>query len=173
MTEILEILKYILPSLIVFFTAYLLLRIYLKNEEKKKKLELSMNRTETLLPLRLQAFERLVLLLERISPDSLVMRFKNTKLNVAQLQNELINNVRTEFEHNLSQQTYISIQAWEKIKMARSEIIKLINTSAAELKPNDQGINLSKRILEKAMNMQNSPTQEALQFLKNEVRDLF
>lgn len=173
MTEILEILKYILPSVIVFLTAYLILRIYLKNEEKKKKLELSMNRTETVLPLRLQAFERLVLLLERISPDSLVMRFKNTKLNVAQLQNELINNVRTEFEHNLSQQTYISPQAWEKIKMARSEIIKLINTSAAELKPNDQGINLSKRILEKAMNTQNPPTQEALQFLKNEVRDLF
>ncbi|MFW5644426.1 MAG: hypothetical protein ACOCZL_00800 [Bacteroidota bacterium] len=173
MTEILEILKYILPSIIVFFTAFFLLRIYLNNEEKKKRLDLSMNRTDTILPVRLQAFERLILYLERISPDSLVMRFKNQKLSVAQLQNELIQNVRSEYEHNLSQQTYISSQAWKKIKMARSEIIKLINTSAAELNPADQGINLSKRILEKAMNDKNPPTQEALEFLKNEVRQLF
>ncbi len=173
MTEILEILKYTLPSLIVFLTAYLVLKVYLGNEEKKRKIELSMNQKDSVLPIRLQAFERLILFLERISPDSLVMRFKNTSLNVAQMQNELINNVRTEYEHNLSQQTYISNQAWELIKVARSEMIKLINTSAAELKPDDQGINLSKRILENAMNQQNSPTQNAIQFLKNEVKELF
>jgi hypothetical protein len=173
MNEILEILKYTLPSLIVFLTAFLVLKTFLKNEEKKKKIELSMSQKDSILPLRLQAVERLILFLERISPDSLVMRFKNTNLNVARMQNELINSIRTEFEHNLSQQTYISPQAWELIKNARAEIIQLINTSAAELKPDDQGFNLSKRILENAMNKSGSETQKAIQFLKAEVRELF
>lgn len=173
MNDFLEILKFTIPSIIVLLTTYLVLKMFLKNEEKKRKFELSMNQKDSILPLRLQAYERLVLFLERISPDALVMRLKNTKLSVAEMQNELINNVRTEFEHNLSQQTYVSNQAWELIKLSRSEIIKLINASAAELKPGDPGINLSKRILENALEMQKSPTMSALQYLKNEVKDLF
>ena len=173
MTDFLEILKYTLPSLIVFLTALLILKLFLKNEEKRRKFELSMSNKDNVLPLRLQAYERLILFLERISPDSMVMRLKNTRSNVAQMQNELINTVRTEYEHNLSQQTYVSAQAWELIKAVRAETIKLINTSAAELKPDEPGINLSKRILEKAMEMTNAPSFAALQFLKNEVKEFF
>ncbi len=173
MTDFLEILKYTLPSLIVFLTALLILRLFLKNEERRRKFELSMSNKDNVLPLRLQAYERLILFLERISPDSMVMRLKNTRSNVAQMQNELINTVRTEYEHNLSQQTYVSTQAWELIKAARAETIKLINTSAAELKPDEPGINLSKRILEKAMEMTNAPSFAALQCLKNEVKEFF
>jgi len=173
MSDLFEILKYTLPAVIVLLTTYLVLRIFLKNEEKKRRFELTMNQKDSILPLRLQAYERLILFLERISPDALVMRLKNTRLTVAQLQNELINTIRTEFEHNLSQQTYVSYQAWELIKTSRSEIIKLINTSAAELNPEEPGINLSKRILEKAMELSNAPNFAALQFLKNEVKELF
>ena len=173
MTDFLEILKYTLPSLIVFLTALLILKLFLKNEERRRKFELSMSNKDNVLPLRLQAYERLILFLERISPDSMVMRLKNTRSNVAQMQNELINTVRTEYEHNLSQQTYVSAQAWELIKAVRAETIKLINTSAAELKPDEPGINLSKRILEKAMEMTNAPSFAALQFLKNEVKEFF
>lgn len=173
MTDILEILKYTLPAIIVFLTTFFILRLYLNNEDKKRKFEMSMNQKDSVLPLRLQAYERLILFLERISPDSMVMRLKNTKLTVAEMQNELINNVRTEFEHNLSQQTYISAQAWELIKTARSDTIKLINGSAAELKPSGPGLDLSKRILERAMELQHAPNFPAIQFLKKEVSELF
>jgi hypothetical protein len=173
MSEILEILKYTLPSLIVFLTAWFLIRTFLKNEDQKRRYEISMSQKDSILPLRLQAYERLILFLERISPDSLVMRVKSSSLTAADMQNELINAVRTEFEHNLSQQAYISDKAWEMIKNARNEVIRLINQSAKEVKPSDNGLNLSKKILENTMELDNPPIQAANRFLKSEVKELF
>lgn len=173
MNDILEILKYTLPALVVLIAAWLMIRLFLKNEDKKRRFEMSISQKDTTLPLRLQAYERLLLLLERISPDSLVMRTSPENQNSAQLQNALINAIRQEFEHNLAQQTYISIAAWEKVKAARTEMIKLINTSAAEMKPGQPGIELSKRILENAMGLGQAPTAEAIQALKKEVQELF
>lgn len=173
MADFLEILKYTLPSIVVFLTSFFILKLYLKNEEKRRRFELSMSNKDNVLPLRLQAYERLILYLERISPDSIVMRFKDSRLSVVELQSELVNVVRTEFDHNLSQQTYISIQAWELIKAARADTIKLVNESAAELKSGDPGLNLSKRIIEKAMEIPHAPNYPAIQFLKKEVNDLF
>ncbi len=173
MSDLLDISKYTLPAIVVFLTAYSMIKLFLRNEDKKRSFEFSMNQKDSVMPLRLQAYERLILLLERISPDSIVMRMNSTTLNVAQMKNELISTIRNEFEHNLAQQTYISIAAWEKIKTARTELIKLINTSAAEINPTTNGINLSKRILENAMENGQSPTIDAINFLKEEVRELF
>ena len=173
MNEILEILKYTLPALIVFFTAYLLIRAFIKNEDKKRSFEISMSQKDSTLPLRLQAYERLILYLERISPDSLVMRMSRSNLNAAQFQTELIASVRTEFEHNLAQQTYISSQAWEKVKSAKNSIIRLISESAADTNPESAGLALGKKILENAIDLQSSPALEAIEVLKKEVRELF
>jgi hypothetical protein len=173
MNDILEILKYILPSIVVLLTAVILIKLLLRNEDKRRSFEFSMAQRESVSPLRLQAYERLILLLERISPDSIVMRLNTTELNVQQLQNELLQSIRKEFDHNIAQQTYVSIAAWEKIKKARADITLLINTSAAELKPGDNGVLLSKQILENAIKVQKPPALEAINFLKQEVRDLF
>jgi hypothetical protein len=173
MTELLEILKYTLPALIVFLTAWIVLKTMYRNEDKKRRVELSLSHKDTVLPLRLQAYERLILLLERISPEALVMRSNRQNITCSILQNELINAVRTEFEHNLAQQTYISSQAWEMVKSARNNVIKLINESAGEFKPDASGINLSKRILESAMELSIPVTYAATEYLKKEVRDLF
>jgi len=173
MNEFLEILKYTLPAFVVFLTSFFILKKIYQNEEKKRRVELSMNTKDTVLPLRLQAYERLILLLERISPESVVMRHNRQNVTVSLLQNELITAVRTEFEHNLVQQTYISSQSWEMIKNARNNVIKLINDAASELKPDLNGMNLSKRILEKAMELETQPSAVAIEYLKREVRELF
>lgn len=170
MNDLLEILKYTIPSLVVFFTAFITIRFFMRNEDKKRKFDLSMSHKDTILPLRLQAYERLIIFLERISPESIVMRNSQSPLNSSQLQNELITSIRNEFEHNLAQQTYISNQAWEHVKNARTNIIRLINESAAELKANESGISLSRKILENAMNSGASPTREAIDYMKNEFR---
>jgi hypothetical protein len=115
----------------------------------------------------------LILLLERISPEALVMRANHSNTTCSILQNELINAIRTEFEHNLAQQTYISSQAWEMVKSARNNVIKLINEAASGFKPDASGINLGKRILENAMELNVPVTYAATEFLKKEVRDLF
>lgn len=173
MTDLLEILKYTLPSLIVFATAYLLIRIYLKNEEARRRSEIIKANKEGILPLRLQAYERLILFLERISPEALVMRVSQDDLTVRQMLNELITSIRTEYEHNLVQQTYISSPAWERVKNAKNNMIKLITESATDFKPTANGMLLSRQILENASEMKDSQVSAAIEYLKKEVRELF
>ncbi|MCF8379519.1 MAG: hypothetical protein K9H49_08085 [Bacteroidales bacterium] len=173
MDTILEIIKYTLPALIVLLASYSMIKMFLRNEDKKRRFEFGMNQKDSVLPLRLQAYERLILLLERLSPDVLVMRLNSANLTVSQMQNELISAIRTEFDHNLAQQTYISIAAWEKIKSAKTEMVKLINMSASEINPKENATVLSKRIIENAIELGHSPTSSAINFLKEEVKELF
>lgn len=173
MIDLIEILKYTLPALIVFVTAFLLIRMNLQNEEKRRRYEMSRDKKESILPLRLQAYERLILFLERISPEALVMRVSRQDLNVNQTLNELVSTIRTEFEHNLVQQTYISSQGWDMVKTAKNNMIKLITEAAKEHKPASNGLLLSRQILEYANEMNPTPVVPAIEYLKKEVRELF
>jgi len=173
MPTLLEILKYTIPSLIVFLTTWVLIRTWAKNEDKKRKHEFNFHIKDEILPIRLQAYERFILFLERISPESLVMRTSNTEYTTRQFQSELMSAIRTEFEHNLAQQTYISTEAWEKIRVARNQTIKIINEAATELKPDSSGTTLGKLILEQVNELNNPPSQVAIDYLKQEVNSLF
>lgn len=170
---ILEILKYTLPALIVFFTAYFMLSKLINNEDKRRKIEAILNNQKLITPIRLQAYERMILMLERISPQSLVLRSQKPKMTNQQLQSALLKNIRSEFEHNMAHQLYISDKAWENIKTAKENLLKIINQNAISLKPNDPAINLSKYILEKMLQTDKDPTQKAINYLKSEIRELF
>lgn len=173
MEVILEILKYILPALIVFFTAYFSIRILIKNDQRKRDYEIIMKNKQVVTPIRLQAYERLTLLLERISPDALVMRISKDNLTVKQLQNQLLQTIRAEFDHNMSQQIYISPQAWEVVKSSRENIVKLINTTAQGLKPDEPAIKLSRALIERVMEQERSSSKVAIDYLKREVRSFY
>lgn len=173
MEILLEILKYTIPSLVLFFTVYFFLRTWSKQEEKRRKHEFNMHLKDDILPVRLQAYERIILFLERIAPESILMRIKRQGMTSAQLQAELQNTIRHEYEHNLSQQTYVSSDAWKMVQMARNHILKIVNDSAAELKEGASGATLGKLILEKVMELKTPPSQVAIDFLKKEVQDLF
>lgn len=173
MEDILDILKYILPSAIVFATAYYLIKSFLDNDYKKKSMELRMNNQKVITPIRLQAFERVSMLLERISPNTLVMRVHKTGMSARLLQAELLKAIRTEFEHNLSQQIYISTPVWESVKTAKEETIKIINIASARVKDESTGVDLSKAIFEIISQLERLPTQIALENLKKEVRQTF
>jgi hypothetical protein len=173
MATLLEILKYTIPALIVFLTTWVLIRSWAKNEDKKRKHEFNIHIKDEILPIRLQAYERFILYLERIAPESLVMRTSSADYTTRQFQTELMSAIRTEFEHNLAQQTYISTEAWEKVRVARNQTIKLINEAAAELKPDASGTTLGKLVLEQVMELKNPPSQIAIDYLKREVNTLF
>jgi len=184
MTDFLEILKYVLPSLVVLATSYLLLKIFIDNMEKtnaaerseknrQKILEISLKNKELINPIRLQAYERIVLFLERISPNSLIMRIHRPDLTAHQLQLELISNIRDEFEHNLSQQVYMSSQAWEMIREAKEEVIKLINSSMLNFDNQSTAIDLSQKIFENISKTNKLPTTDAIEFVKKEIREIF
>jgi hypothetical protein len=173
MDTILELLKYILPALIVFFTAYFSIRILIKNDQKRRDFEIMVKNKNVITPIQLQAYERLTLFLERISPDALVMRLNKENLTSQQLQNEILKTIRAEFEHNVSQQVYISSKAWEMIKHAKERTIKLINTTATTVKPDTPAIHLSKAVLEKVAEQDEIATRAAIEYLKQEVRNYF
>ena len=167
--EILEILKYTIPALIVFFTAFFILKEMIKKDRERGKYELVVQNQKIALPIRLQAYERLTLFLERITPDSLIIRVNIPGMTSAQLHQDMLKTIRAEYEHNLSQQIYISQKAWELAKNARLGIIKLINTSADKIKPSEPAIKLSSLILERTMEVEKQPTQVAISFLKEEL----
>lgn len=171
--ELVEILKYTVPSIIVFLTAYFIVKKFMDNETKKRAFEISSMNSEMITPVRLQAYERLALFLERISPEFLIMRTNQPGMTAKQLQSELLSAIRSEFEHNLSQQIYVSNNAWEVIKNCRANLLKIINTSADVVSPDSPSIALSKTILEKIMDMEKSPTDEALDFIKSEIQRTF
>ena len=171
--DYLEILKYVIPATIVFLTVWVIVAKYFSSMEKIRKVDQMIDNKRIILPLRLQAYERVILFLERISPESLVMRVNIPGLTARQLQAEILASIRAEFEHNLSQQLYISPEGWERVKNARGLTIKLVNTAADQVKPDAPGSNLSSKMLDMIMEADKAPTGEAIEFLKKEVQSLF
>jgi hypothetical protein len=126
-----------------------------------------------LLTLRLQAYERTVLLLERITPGNLVLRIQSPDMNAIQLQAALIRAIREEFEYNLSQQLYISVFAWELVKNAKEETIKLINLAAGKVPENAPSAEVIRILLEMVLEKDKLPVQLAIEQLKKEVQQYF
>jgi hypothetical protein len=164
-----DILKITIPALIVFFTAWALLRNMIKDDQERRRQEIILQGARTVTPIKLQAYERIVLFLERISLESLLVRVSTPDMTVAQLQSALLTTIRSEFEHNLSQQIYMSPQAWEVVKNARSNTIKMINSESEKIKGDAPGIELSKQLLEKVMELEKEPTRAAIDYIKGEV----
>lgn len=164
-----EILRIALPALIVFMTAYFLLRDMLENDKRRREFEFRVLHAREMNPIKLQAYERLTLFLERISPDSMLLRHSPIDLTVSQYQKILLTTIRQEYEHNISQQIYVSTILWETIRGAKERLITLINTSAEELDPNDPGYELSKKIFGHYQEAEHNPVSLALSDLKKEV----
>lgn len=173
MDTILEILKYLLPSLVVFATTVFLVHRYFKNEERSRRQQAIIDNQKLITPLRLQAYERVILFLERISPDNLIMRVNKPGMTAQQLQSELLKAIRSEYEHNLSQQIYISHGAWEMVKIARGRSIQLINSKADKLQKGTPALELSKAILESMVDEEKTPNADAIAFIKKEISQLF
>ncbi len=173
MDYLLDILIIVVPGLLIFLTAYLLIKKFLENQEKKQWMNVKMDLRKEALPYRLQAYERVILLLERINPNNLIPRVRESNMTAADLQVALIKDIRGEFEHNLSQQLYISEDAWLLVKSAKEEVIKLINLCYGRFKPDDDSMELGRAILNALMQNETSPTDQAIRFLKQEAQQLF
>lgn len=164
-----DILKITLPALIVFFTAWILLKNLMKNDQDKRRQDLILQNSRTIIPIKLQAYERIILFLERISLESLLVRVSSTNMSASQLHSALVTTIRSEYEHNLSQQIYMSPQAWEVVRNARSNMIKIINSEAEKMPASASGMELGKLLLEKIMELEIEPTRAAIEYVKGEV----
>jgi len=171
---ILEILKYTLPAIIVFLTAYFIIRSFLKSESDKALAKARFTNRKDILTLRLQAYERLSVFMERISPNNLIPRVIQPELNAKGFHYALISNIRAEYEHNLSQQIYVSANVWNVVTIVKDEMIKQINLIGSSVPPTASARDLSKAILDFYLESEESiPTQNALLAIKGEVQKLY
>lgn len=161
----------VVPSLIVAVTAFVLAKYFVENDQKKRLLELKFHSKELVTPVRLQAYERMAMFLERIDPNQLLFRVSNPDLTAYQMQTILLATIRSEYEHNLSQQVYISPQTWEGIRNAKEKVVNVINLAAGHLAEEAMSTELAGAVL--AAVADESPTAAAMEQLKKELSLLF
>jgi hypothetical protein len=174
MDALVEILKIILPAAAVFLAVYFLVQRFFDNEQKRREHELKRSTLNLVTPQKIQAYERIVIFLERINPNNLVIRVNKHGITSRQLHLELVGAIKSEYEHNLSQQIFVSYGAWELVKTAKEEIIKLINISATKV-PHDAPSNeLAMMVLNIAANVDKKmPNEIALEYVKKEISQIF
>jgi hypothetical protein len=173
MEYVVDLLKIILPAGLVIYGMYIITVSFLKKEWNQRNLELKTKNSEVILPVRLQAGERLCLLLERITPNNLIRRINQGGLSATELHMQLIAEVREEFNHNLAQQIYFSDETWESIRNGVEQVITLINRAYQDLNKDAVGLDLAKRIFQLAMEQQHDTLAQARKNVKSEIRVYF
>lgn len=173
MNIIIEFGKILLPAALVLYAMYLTMKSVLQRDAIKAGLDYRVETSKAALPNRLQAFERMCLFLERLSPGNLVLRLNTPGLTVRQFQNLMITEIREEYNHNMSQQIYMSDHSWNMIKNTVEEIIALINTSAEKLDPNAKSLELAKLIFQQIDAREIDPVAMTLTEVKSEIRTIF
>ena len=170
---IFQIALIIVPAGAVLMTAIYFIRRETEKELRNSQLELKKQRQTFFLPNRVDAYQRIILLMERIHPNSLVMRHNNPGLPAAAMQMKLLESIRSEYEHNIAQQMFISPQAWEVVRKAKDETVKIINLAGQQMGPTSNGMDLSSKIFEIVAEVGTLPTEIAVTALKEEVQKLF
>lgn len=173
MEVLLDLFKILVPAALVLYAMYLIVKSFLDKELQKQVIATRDKNTEIVLPVRLQAYERMVLFLERITPNNLLRRLNTADLSAREFQHVLVHEIREEFNHNLSQQVYMSDESWRSIRQAMEEVVALINRSADDLPEDARGIELNRLLLKRMVEEETDPTGRALKTVKDEIRSIF
>lgn len=173
MNTLLIILLGLIPVAAVLVITFLFLKKEGQKEKYNLQLELKKQRQEFFLPSRLEAYQRAVLLLERIHPNSLVMRLHNPGMPAKMMQAEFLKAIREEYDHNVAQQLFISPLGWKMVREAKEETIKIINIASSQLEATATGMELSSKILELVAEIGELPNEIVVEQLKSELQGLF
>ncbi len=159
-----------LPTVVTGAVAFYFFRLHTRNEEGRRRFLLHKDSQKNTLPIRLQAYERMALFLERISMTNLVVRVAPKSPDKSDYENLLIRTIENEFEHNLSQQIYMTDECWNVIKAAKNATIQAIRKSAmSEAESADK---LREDLLSDTMD-KSSPSATALSYVKKEIGELW
>jgi len=176
-----EAIRTLAPTLLVIALFFILVlgaflwmvQSYFNFEKKSRLIELRTKTQERTLPLQLNAYERAILFLERINPNQLFMRNYESGMKTRDLQKRTVDEIRTEFEHNLTQQIYISPDAWDVLKKVKDETIMLINGQLHQSGEEGSALDFTRQILEKVSKMEVNPYDYAINIIKKEAQLLF
>ena len=171
---LLDLLKYIIAGLCVFFPGWFVVKSYLEDAAISKQFELQKAAQAQTLPLRLQAYERMILFLERINPANLLIRLHVSGMSAHEMHHIILADIRNEYQHNLSQQLYVTNHAWAIVKKIKEDTISLVNNAVNSLPENASGVDLSKAILNHLANLEGeNPYETALVYIKRDIQQQF
>lgn len=162
-----------LGMMVIAVMAYQLVKQLVDEESKRRGFSQHVEMRKSLIPLKLQAYERAVLFLDRISPGDLVLRVHKSHMDSAKLHSQLVSTIKEEFGHNVSQQIYMSEHAWAAVKQAKEETIRLMNVARDKTGQGASGTELSRHIFELSAQMPHTPSQAAILILRKEFQGLF
>lgn len=169
---IIEIAKFLLPCATIVLIAYWLINRPIKLEKLRLDSATESANFKVIAPIKLAAYERLVLFLERTSPDEILNREIENNMSNFELQVKLLRVIREEFEHNVAQQVYVTPKEWQAVVDAKNDILQLINICATQVNSNDKAITLAQTIIRTYNESAQTPTQTAIALLKNEISRL-
>ncbi len=173
MEYIIYIIVALIPALAAVSIVYLFLKKSAEKEISSLTMQLKKERQSFFLEPRIDAYQRVVLLMDRIGIQNLVMRFHEPNMTAIQLQTKLLETIRQEFDHNVAQQIFISTEAWEMVKKSKEETIKIIHIAAKQMSEESSSLDLSNKLFEIVAEIGELPTEITIKLLKEEVRKLF
>ena len=163
-------LDFILPAVLVMMIAVYLLNKVLNHDHTRRVFEYKKSVAKEIVPLRMQAYERLALFLERMQPSNLLLRVQKPNMRSSTLHAVLLKTIRSEYDHNMSQQVYVSDAVWKLINQAKDQLIGTINQNVTSVSPDSDATELGKLIIEASLEQQKWFIDEALSLLKEELR---
>jgi hypothetical protein len=170
---LLDILKYASAGIIVFFTGWYVIKTHYEKIKMLGILELKKTGQAHILPLRLQAYERMIMFIERINPANMLVRLHVSDISASEMHHLIISEIRSEFQHNISQQLYISNQTWMIVKRLKDDTIALVNNATKSLPDKAGALELNKSILIHLSHLEENPYDSALAIIKQDVQQLF
>jgi hypothetical protein len=165
--QVLEILKYIIPALVVFMTIYFMMKKHYQQQYNLKLLEYRQQEAKNILPLKLQAYERLSLFCERIRPDQLIFRLNSSQMKAGDLRTAILISVQKEYEHNLTQQIYVSDSLWKIITLAKNEVINSVTSTSTSSE--QSSAQLAEEIINGFQSLKINPLNQAQLAIKKEI----
>jgi hypothetical protein len=174
MEVLLELLKYTLPALVVALVVYIMMDKHQNNVYRMKLLEMKSEHSKDIVPLKLQAYERLTLFIHRVSPENLIPRVTQPSMTANQLKMALLHNIQEEFEHNITQQVYVSPGVWAAVTAFKNSFGNLVHAKARELDGNAVAYDLGKLIVEEYMhNAELMTPNKVNEVIKQEIKTMF
>lgn len=170
-TQIISYVAYLLPAIVVGVIAYFFFKGHTANEEGRRRYLVQKEAQKQLLPLRLQAYERITLFLERIDPNKLLVRVKPFSDAKDDYENLLVKNIEQEYDHNLTQQIYVSPECWNLVHAAKNATIHVIRQSSMHEK--EGNVDKMREWMLQHFMEEITPSQKALAYVKKEVSELF
>ena len=167
-----EILKYSVPALCVLLATWIVMHKFYKSEAEKRLWELKRLSQKEISPLRMRAYERLSLLLERTTPEHMLLELNLGEMTILQVQQHLMRTIRMEYDHNLSQQIYVSNQVWDAIIASRDQMVAFINTMAQQMPPESTALDYAKVLITAYSSNGQTANDQAMQLLRSEARSL-